>query len=164
MGENRFKNTEPLEVPEPVVTVESPREEAADVSHDGTSESKVDKSKKNGKKKNRKGVHIINVLGGDFLAREQLARQIPFMIYVTVLLMAIITNTYIAEKRNREIMQNSRQLNDMQVEYIQLKSAIMEASKQSVLSRKLAGSGLKEAVEPLKRINVPDDTERKEEK
>jgi hypothetical protein len=37
---------------------------------------------------------------------------------------------------------------------VQVKSAIMEASKQSVLAKKLAGTGLKEATEPLKRIEV----------
>jgi hypothetical protein len=40
------------------------------------------------------------------------------------------------------------------VEYVQLKSAIMDASKQSVLVKRLDGTGLKEATEPLKRINV----------
>ena len=49
---------------------------------------------------------------------------------------------------------SSRKPNDLQVEYVQVKSAIMEASKQSVLAKKLAGTGLKEATEPLKRIEV----------
>jgi hypothetical protein len=35
-----------------------------------------------------------------------------------------------------------------------VKSAIMEASKQSVLAKKLVGTGLKEAIEPVKRIEI----------
>ena len=96
----------------------------------------------------------MSILGGKFLVRENFSKQFPFLVYVTLLLMAIITNTYIAEERIRELATTSKRLNDLQVEYVHLKSDIMEASKQSVLSQKLLGTGLKEAIEPLKRIEV----------
>ena len=96
----------------------------------------------------------MSFLGGKFLVREEISKQFPFMVYVTVLLMAIITNTYIAEERTRELAKTSKRLNDLQVEYVQLKSDIMEASKQSVLVKRLTGTGLKEAVTPLKRIEI----------
>ena len=107
------------------------------------------------KKKGKKGV--MSILGGKFLVREKFSKQFPFMVYITVLLMAIITNTYIAEERNRELTQTTRRLNDLQVEYIQVKSAIMESSKQSVLAKRLAGTGLKEVTEPLKRITINEE-------
>ena len=44
-----------------------------------------------------------------------------------------------------------------------MKSAIMDASKQSVLVKRLTGTGLKEATEPLKRINVNEEPEKTEE-
>lgn len=115
-------------------------------------EEKKEKSQNKRKKKN-----AMTVLGGGFLVREKFTKQFPFMVYITVLLMAIITNTYIAEERNRELTQTTKKLNDLQVEYIQVKSAIMEASKQSVLAKKLANVGLKEATEPLKRININEE-------
>ena len=111
------------------------------------------------KKKKKGGKTIMTVLGGKFLVRENFAKQFPFMVFVTLLLMAIITNTYIAEKKNRELMQTTRKLNDLQVEYVQVKSAIMEASKQSVLAKKLNGTGLKEVTEPLKRITIEEPEE-----
>ena len=106
------------------------------------------------KKKKKGGKRVMNVLGGTFLLREKFTKQFLFLAYVTILLMAIITNTYIAEEKNRELTRATKRLNDLQVEYIQVKSAIMEASKQSVLVKRLEGTGLKEATEPLKRINV----------
>ena len=115
-------------------------------------EEQKEKSKNKRRKKN-----AMDVLGGGFLIKEKFSKQFPFMVYVTVLLMAIITNTYIAEERNRELTKTSKRLNDLQVEYVQLKSAIMDASKQSVLVKRLAGTGLKEATEPLKRINVNEE-------
>ena len=107
------------------------------------------------KEKRKKGKRsVMSILGGKFLVKEKFSKQFPFMVYITVLLMAIITNTYIAEGKIRELTKTARKLNDLQVEYVQVKSAIMEASKQSVLAKKLAGTGLKEGTEPLKRIEV----------
>ena len=115
-------------------------------------------------KKRKKGSkRVMNVLGGTFLVRENFGKQFFFLAYVTILLMAIITNTYIAEGKIRELNKATKRLNDLQVEYIQVKSAIMEASKQSVLAKRLAGTGLKEATEPLKRINVNEQPEKTEE-
>lgn len=115
-------------------------------------------SKKENKEKGTNGVRkVMNILGGSFLVKEQFTKQFPFMVYVTVLLMVIITNTYIAEERNREMVKNTKLLNDLHVEYIQVKSSIMQASKQSVLARKLNGTGLKAPIEPLKRININEE-------
>ena len=121
------------------------------------------KEQKESRKKKRGKKSAMNVLGGGFLVKEKFTKQFPFMVYVTLLLMAIITNTYIAEERNRELTKTTKALNDLQVEYVQVKSAIMEASKQSVLAKRLAGTGLKEAIEPMKRINVNDEPEKTEE-
>ncbi len=121
-------------------------------------EGQKEKSKNKRRKKN-----AMTVLRGGCLIKEKFSKQFPFMVYVTLLFMAIITNTYIAEERNRELTKTSKHLNDLQVEYVQLKSAIMDASKQSVLVKRLAGTGLKEATEPLKRINVNEEPIKTEE-
>ena len=106
---------------------------------------------------------VMNVLGGSFLVKENFVKQFPFLVTVTVLLMVLITNTYIAESRTREIANNTKTLNDLHVTYIQLKSEIMQASKQSVLSKRLSGIGIKPPMEPVKRINVVENKESEEE-
>ena len=118
------------------------------------------KEEKDTKKKKKGSKRVMSVLGGTFLVRENFTKQFFFLAYVTILLMAIITNTYIAEEKNRELIKANKRLNDLQVEYIQVKSAIMEASKQSVLVKRLEGTGLKEATEPLKRISVSVEPEK----
>lgn len=119
-------------------------------------EAQKEKKKKKGKRS------VMSILGGKFLVREEISKQLPFLVYVTALLMVIITNTYIAEERTRELAKTAKRLNDLQVEYVQLKSDIMEASKQSVLVKRLAGTGLKEAVAPLKRIEVEQPVKQEE--
>ena len=123
------------------------------------------KQRRENKPKGDSGVkRMWSVLGGSFLVKETFKKQFPFMVTVTVLLMVLITNTYIAESRTRKIAEQTRKLNDLHVEYIQLKSEIMQSSKQSVLSRKLSGLGIKAPMEPVKRINVNENPENAEEK
>ena len=59
-------------------------------------EAQKEKKKKKGKRS------VMSILGGKFLVREEISKQLPFLVYVTALLMVIITNTYIAEERTRE--------------------------------------------------------------
>ena len=115
------------------------------------------------KEKKRSGKNVMTILGGKFLVKEKFSKQFPFMVYITLLLMAIITNTYIAEAKNRELAEDAQKLNKLQVEYIQVRSDIMAASKQSVLAKKLEGCGIKEAIVPLKRINTNEQSENTEE-
>ena len=128
--------------------------------------SRKDRKTKKAKKTSGDGgiKRMWNVLGGSFLIKETFVKQFPFMVTVTVLLMVLITNTYIAESRTREIAETTRKLNDLHVEYIQLTSEIMQASKQSVLSRKLESLGIKAPMEPVKRINIVESQENEEEK
>jgi hypothetical protein len=106
---------------------------------------------------------VMNVLGGSYLAKEKFAKQFPFLVTITVLLMVLITNTYIAESRTREIANANKQLSDLRAKYVELKANIMEASLQSALIKKLDGTGIKESLDPLIRIEYKDNTVDKEE-
>ena len=59
--------------------------------------------KRERKEKKEKRRMIMNVLGGSFLTREDFSKIFPFLVYVTILLMLIITNAYIAESNSRAI-------------------------------------------------------------
>ena len=104
----------------------------------------------------------MNVLGGSFLVRENFVKQFPFMVTITVLLMVLITNTYIAESRTREIADANKQLSDLRAKYVELRANIMEASLQSALIKKLDGTDIKESLDPLIRIEYKDNTVDKE--
>ena len=97
-------------------------------------------------KATRGGV-LMNILGGSFLTREDFSKIFPFLVYVTVLLMLLITNAYIAESTSRAIKNNSVRLRDLRVEYTYAKSAFTKESTQKVLIDKLHDEGLKESLE-----------------
>lgn len=97
-------------------------------------------------KTSRRGA-VMNVLGGSFLTREDFSKIFPFLVYLTVLLMLIITNAYIAESTSRAIKKNTLLLRDLRVEYIYVKSDFTRESTQTIMIDKLANDGLKESLD-----------------
>ena len=69
------------------------------------------------------------------------------MVYLTVLLMLIITNAYIAESTSRTIKNNSLRLRDLRVEYTYAKSAFTKESTQTKMIERLSKEGIKESLE-----------------
>lgn len=89
----------------------------------------------------------MKILGGGFLTREDFSKLFPFMVYLTVLLMLIITNAYIAENNSRTIQNNTETIGNLRVEYNSAKSAFTKRSTQTVMIEKLASDGIKENLE-----------------
>lgn len=89
----------------------------------------------------------MNILGGGFLTREDFSKIFPFLVYLTFLLMLIITNAYIAENTSRTIKNNTLRLRDLRVEYTYAKSAFTKESTQTIMIDKLEKEGLKESLE-----------------
>jgi len=117
------------------------------------------KNRRENKPKGEGGIKKVwNILGGSFLVRENFIKQFPFMMTITILLMVLITNTYIAEARTREIASANKQLRDLRAKYVELRANVMEASLQSTLIKKLEGTGVKESLDPLFRIEEQDNT------
>ena len=104
-----------------------------------------------------KGTFFNNYLGGDVFSKASVVKQLPFLLYVVFLLMLYITNTYIAEDINREVLVKTKVLEDKHVEYVYNKSEITRMTKQSELVRILKNKGIKESVEPLKKIKIKSD-------
>ena len=89
----------------------------------------------------------MKILGGSFLTREDFSKIFPFLVYLTLLLMLIITNAYIAENTSRTIKNNTVRLRDLRVEYTYAKSAFTKESTQTIMIDKLAKDGIKESLE-----------------
>ena len=79
---------------------------------------------------NKAGKVISDVLGGTMFSKDNFVSLFPFFFYVVGLLMLYITNVYIAE--------------------------ITRITKQSNLAVMLKDKGIKESVEPLRKIVVEE--------
>ncbi len=89
-----------------------------------------------------------SVLDGSFLTRENLLKQIPFMVFITFLGIFYIANSYNAEKTIIDISRTKKQIEELRFEYITTKSNLMFESKQSEVAYKLANSQVKESTVP----------------
>jgi hypothetical protein len=106
------------------------------------------------KKKNIFYKFFFDILGGDFLAQDWARRQVTYILFLSAIALVYIANSYYTEGIVRKIDALSRELKEMQFEYISSKSRLMHESKQSELTKKLEQTGLKESVEPVKKIVV----------
>ncbi len=100
---------------------------------------------------------VAHILDGSFLTRQNLVKQIPFIIFLTFLGVFYIANSYNAEKTIIEISKTKKELEELRYEFISTKSKLMFASKQSEIAYKLANSKVKEStVPPIKIVSKKD--------
>ncbi len=84
--------------------------------------------------------------------RNEIARAMPFVLFVTALIIVYIGNSYYAEKVIREIEKTKSQLKEHRAEYISTMSDLMTERKQSELAKQLLKYDLKESTNPPQKI------------
>lgn len=118
-------------------------------------ELKIEEPKEKPVTKNRAWIGKLSfVMSGDVFSKESFVKLFPFVLYIVLLLMIYITNVYVAEDMSREISRYNRLSEERYVEYIYLKSEITSLTKQSNLAKMLKNIGIKESVDPFKKIVV----------
>lgn len=114
------------------------------------------KPRKPRQKEARLGKALRSVLDGTILTRENVVKLIPFGLYVTLLILIYIANSYYAEKSIKKANQIRNELKELEYEFITSKSDMMHNSKQSEVARRLdsLGTGIRESVVPPTKIYV----------
>jgi cell division protein FtsL len=97
---------------------------------------------------------IIHVFGGDFLNTVAKISNLPFTLFVALLIGFYIANTLHAERTIRETDRTNSQLKDFRDEYISLKSELMFLSNQSQVAILVKPIGLLEANEPPHKLII----------
>jgi len=104
-------------------------------------------------KKTRKGrKRVQEFLAGDYLSREWVIGNLPYLLFVTILAILYIGNTYYAEKTFQETEHLKSELKELRYQFITTKSALMFQSRQSKISAKAQEYGLKETSLPPYKI------------
>ena len=111
----------------------------------------------------RKG-SVWDVFDGSLLTRDKVVRQLPFVLFVTFLIILYIGNRYHAEKVIRQTMELQTELKELRARAISTASELEFISRQSEVAKlvKSKGLGLKEAVEPPIKITVARSRKRNE--
>ncbi|MCX6305293.1 MAG: FtsL-like putative cell division protein [Bacteroidetes bacterium] len=100
--------------------------------------------------KSRKAVQ--DFLGGDYLSKEWVTGNLSYILYVALLAMIYIANTYSTEKMFKTIERTKNELKELRYEYITTKSILMFQGRQSEISKRAVVLGLREAKMPPYKI------------
>jgi hypothetical protein len=103
----------------------------------------------------RRGL-LKEFLDGTLLTRENVVRQLPYILFLTILAVIYIGNRYHAEKVIRKTLTLQNELKELRSEEITKASALMYLSKQSEVARMVEEHGLelKESTKPPKKISA----------
>lgn len=88
--------------------------------------------------------------------RNEIAKAMPFVLFVTFLIVLYIGNSYYAERVIRDIEKTKNELKERRAEYISTMSELMTESKQSEVAKELSVFELKESTQPPQKIFAPE--------
>lgn len=88
------------------------------------------------------------------VSKEAATDMLPYLIFLCVLGMIYIANSHMATTNMRDIDRLSKEVKELSWEYKSLKSDLMFKSKLSQVAAKVDTLGLKELIEPPKKIVV----------
>ena len=100
---------------------------------------------------------FLSLLNGDFLTRDNALQRLPYLLFVTLLVIGYIGNIHYAESTVREADKLTRELKELRSEFITTKFELMFKSRQSEVARSVAHLGLEEPLIPPMKIAVNDE-------
>jgi hypothetical protein len=106
-------------------------------------------------KTSKKGV-LKEILDGSVLTREVVIRQLPFILFLTLLAFIYIGNRYHSERLVRKANELHRELRDLRAQAITTSAELMHNSRQSEVIKLMRQKDLelKESVVPPKKIII----------
>lgn len=104
------------------------------------------------KKKARFRRVLQEFLGGEILTKETISGNIGFILFLGLLAMIYISNTYYTEKIHKTINRTNRELKELRYKHITTKADLMFQGRQSEISKKALDLRLKESRIPPYKI------------
>jgi hypothetical protein len=99
-------------------------------------------------------VRLGELIDGTILVRENMIRQLPYLLFLTFLGVIYIGNRFHAEKMVRQINDLKTEVGNLRAEQITITSELMNISRPSEVASLVEskGLGLKESLEPPKKL------------
>ncbi|MGE5425211.1 MAG: FtsL-like putative cell division protein [Syntrophothermus sp.] len=104
------------------------------------------------KKNSRMSKSLHDLLGGDYLGRGYVVNNLAFLIYIAILALVYIGNTYYAEKDFKAIERTKTELKELRFQYITAKSQFMFNGRYSEIVKRAVPLGLNETTTPPYKI------------
>ena len=152
MGKNKFK-PKPVQkdpVPEPELVSEFTGETGPDAGR-REAEGRTDKARQRERKEK-----FRSVMDGTVVLDRGMKHYGSLIVFVFVLGLVVITNSYLSEKVARESARIKTELKELQYRQISAKAEWMRLSRQSSVARMLDGTGVTESKVPPFKVLVPE--------
>lgn len=97
-----------------------------------------------------KGISFKQIIDGSLLTRKSVIRQLPFILFLTLLAVLYIANRYNAMRITRQVNELQAEIRELRARSITLAAELMNMSRQSQVAKmvKEKGLDLKESVTP----------------
>ncbi|MCB9182944.1 MAG: hypothetical protein H6591_03425 [Flavobacteriales bacterium] len=100
---------------------------------------------------------FIAVLNGSFLTRENVLRNMPFILFCAALMLVYIAYGYHTERVVRELERTGAALKEQRAEYITVRAELEKQEQQSQVAGRIGELGLRESRVPPLKIAVAED-------
>jgi hypothetical protein len=104
------------------------------------------------KKRKQISKPLQSLLDGEFLTREGVVNNLPYLAFLAIIAIIYIANTYYAEKTFKQIEATKIELKELRYQYITTRANLMYLSKQTEIAKRVKEIGLKETTIPPYKI------------
>ncbi|MGB9746056.1 MAG: FtsL-like putative cell division protein [Bacteroidales bacterium] len=97
-----------------------------------------------------KGFSFRQIIDGSLLTRQAVLRQLPFILFLTLLAVLYIANRYNAMRMTRQVNELQTEIRELRARSITIAAELMNISRQSQVAKMVQEKGLdlKESVTP----------------
>ncbi len=97
---------------------------------------------------------VNSVLSGSFLAREYVQANIPFVLFLTGMMVCYIGYGYFAESNMKELVQAETELLELKSRNLSISAKLEQLKQQSAVAQAIEKMGLKESTDPPSILRV----------
>ena len=105
----------------------------------------------------KKAVSFMEIVSGEFLLKDFVFSNIPFILFIIFLGLLIVSKGYYAKQLIQDINQTQKQLDAVTTDYVESKARLEEETTRGNLLEDLSETGLKETTNPVKVIRIEKD-------
>ncbi|MBN9292995.1 MAG: hypothetical protein J0G96_03335 [Flavobacteriia bacterium] len=106
------------------------------------------------KTEGKKAVSFMEIVSGEFLLKDFVFSNIPFILFIIFLGLLIVSKGYYAKQLIQDINQTQKQLDAVTTDYVESKAKLEEETTRGNLLEDLSETGLKETTNPVKVIRI----------
>lgn len=99
---------------------------------------------------------FVSLLSGSFLTRENVLRNMPFILFCAALMLVYIAYGYHTERVVRELERTGAALKEQRAEYITVRAELEKQEQQSHVAARIGALGLRESRVPPVKIEVEE--------